>query len=275
MIVMPGNIGFQTANPESLEKMGLAQIANVVVNAAGFAPARHRPNIAGQDQKTHEAANNLQILHRFVPPQRGSHRLVAKSATARKGLTPGRNRRPTFDHFRYSQPRTLGRVRRQRARLEEPTGDDFAVRVGQAIPAEVPDKVDRDVVAAGDVAVEEQTVQRRLAREFDSSLLGQLAPQRVAKCFADFDAAPRQMPAGDVAVLDQKHAVVAVQHYGADPERHAAGETPIQMKNPPQQRLKPLSQILQVHRDRTLENPDTAFDPCAGTDSLPRDSMDS
>src|SRR6202040_2988295 len=83
------------------------------------------------------------------------------------------------------------------------------------------------------------------------------------------------MPAGDVAVLDQKHAVVAVQHYGADPERHAAGESPIQMKNPPQQRLKPLSQILQVHRDRTLENPDTAFDPCAGTASLPRDSIDS
>jgi hypothetical protein len=103
---------------------------------------------------------------------------------------------------------------------------------------------------------------------------GSAPASKNAKCFADFDAAARQMPAGDVAVLDQKHAVVAVQHYGADPERHAAGESPIQMKNPPQQRLKPLSQILQVHRYRTLENPDTAFDPCAGTASLPRDSMD-
>jgi hypothetical protein len=46
------------------------------------------------------------------------------------------------------------------------------------------------------------------------------------------------------------------------------------MKNPPQQRLKPLSEALQVHRYRTLENPDIALDPCAWAAGLPIDSMD-
>ena len=63
-----------------------------------------------------------------------------------------------------------------------------------------------------------------------------------------FDAAARQMPAGDITVLDQKDLAVTVQHHGTDPQRHAAGEPPIEMKNPPQDRLKALSHALQVQR---------------------------
>jgi hypothetical protein len=89
------------------------------------------------------------------------------------------------------------------------------------------------MIAAGDVAVEEQAVQGRLSQEFNSPLFRQLAPERIAKCFANVDAAAWQMPTGDIAMLDQKHAIFTVEHDGADPERHAAGEAPIEMKNPP------------------------------------------
>jgi len=69
-------------------------------------------------------------------------------------------------------------------------------------------------------------------------LLHQFAPQRHEKGLTDLDAATRQMPAGDIAVPDQKYPVVGVEHDAADPQRHAAGEAPIQQQNPPQQRLK-------------------------------------
>src|SRR5450631_2200098 len=176
------------------------------------------------------------------------HRLVAKSGEARKGLAPGGDRRLAFEHFRYPQARTLGRLRRQRTRIIETAGEDLVVRLGQTVLPVIPDDIDRDVVSTGNVAVEEQTVQSRFARKVNSPLLDQLAPQRVAEAFADFDAAARQVPAGDITVLDQKHPVVAIQHHGADPKRHAAGEPPIEVKSPPQHRLHALSQGLRVHR---------------------------
>src|ERR1700740_3442625 len=104
------------------------------------------------------------------------------------------------------------------------------------------------MVAARHMAIEEQAVQSRLARQFNSSLFLQLALQRVAERLTGFHATARQMPAGDITVLDQKYAILAVQHDGADPEGHAAGEPPIEMKNPPQHRFQALSQALQVHR---------------------------
>ena len=87
----------------------------------------------------------------------------------------------------------------------------------------MPDDIDRDVVAAGDVAVEEQAMQDRLAGQFDPPLLHQFPPQGFEKGFADLDPAARQVPAGDIAVPDQKHLVIAVEHDATDPQRHAAG----------------------------------------------------
>ena len=81
--------------------------------------------------------------------------------------------------------------------------------------------------------------------QFDPPLLHQFAPQRFEEGLADLDPAARQMPAGDIAVPDQKHLVVAIEHDAADPERHAAGDPPIEMKNPPQLRLEAFSNILQ------------------------------
>src|SRR5438477_471233 len=80
----------------------------------------------------------------------------------------------------------------------------------------------------------------------------QLAPQRFQKCLANLDPAARQMPAGNIAVPDQEHLVVAVEHEATDPERHAAGDPPVEMEYPPQQRLKAFSNILQ-DRHENLE----------------------
>src|ERR1700749_2608276 len=87
MVVIPGKIRVQAAKPESLEQMSLPQITDVVVDAATFIPARHRPDVARQHQKAYEAAGNLQIMHRVIPA-RGVQVVVAKSRVARKGLAP-------------------------------------------------------------------------------------------------------------------------------------------------------------------------------------------
>src|SRR5205085_6620762 len=79
-------------------------------------------------------------------------------------LAPRPNRRPAFQYFLDPQPRARRRPLRQRARLEEAAGRDLVVGFGYPILPELPDDVDRDVVAARDVAVMEQTMQRRLAR---------------------------------------------------------------------------------------------------------------
>ena len=61
-------------------------------------------------------------------------------------------------------------------------------------------------------------------------------------------------------MLDQKHPVVAIEHDAADPERHAAGDPPVEMKDPPQQRLEALSQMLQG-RHANLGWTAVTFDP--------------
>jgi hypothetical protein len=98
--------------------------------------------------------------------------------------------------------------------------------------------------------------------------------QCIEERFSDFDAAARQVPARDIAVLDQKYAIVAVEHHGTDPKRHASRETPIEVEDLPQHRLDPLSQELQVHRQPNLEYPDIPFDPCVITASLSLHSED-
>lgn len=65
MIVIPGDIRVQAAKPEFLEQMSLPQIADIVVNAAAFAPVRYRPHIAGEDGEQCETTENLEIFHRF------------------------------------------------------------------------------------------------------------------------------------------------------------------------------------------------------------------
>jgi hypothetical protein len=45
------------------------------------------------------------------------------------------------------------------------------------------------------------------------------------------------MPAGDITMLDQKHAIVGVEHDATHAECHAAGKAPIGVEDVPQPRL--------------------------------------
>src|SRR6185437_14510059 len=92
-----------------------------------------------------------------------------------------------------------------------------------------------------------QAVQDRRFRQLDPPLLDQFPPQRLEEGLADLDAPSRQMPAGDIAVPDQKHPVVAIEHDAADAERHAAGDPPVEVKAAPQQRFQAPAQMLQGH----------------------------
>ena len=161
-------------------------------------------------------------------------------------------------------------------------GDDLAVRLRHPVLAKLVDHIDRDMVAAGDMAVEEHAEQSGFANKLDSALFHQFALQRVAKCFADLDAAARQMPAGHITVLDQKDAIVSIQHHGANAQRHAPGKSPIQVKDPPQRRLEPLPKCLQAHDGSDFEVPgmfeipalfetaDLAVGPCVTSAILPK-----
>src|SRR5262249_7163560 len=139
------------------------------------------------------------------------------------------------------------RFRRQCGQSEKAAIDDLVVGLGLAVLAELPDYIYRNMVAPRHMAVEEYAMQHRLALQLDPPFLHQFAPQRVEHGLADFDAAARQVPAGHIAVLDQKDFPLRIDDNGADAEGHAAGETPIEMKQPPQCRLTPSSHILQVH----------------------------
>ena len=62
---------------------------------------------------------------------------------------------------------------------------------------------------AGTPGIEEHAMQLRRPRELDVSFLAQLARERVAYRLADFHPAARQVPAADIAVLDEKDAAAA------------------------------------------------------------------
>src|SRR4029077_5964109 len=123
------------------------------------------------------------------------------SRTQPSPSAPGRDPRRAIKHFRDPKPCALCGLRRQRRRIVEPARHDLAVGLRQAVLPELPDNVDRDMVAAGDVAVEKQAMQVRLVGQFDLPLLHQFAPQRFEEGFADLDPSAWQMPAGDIAVL--------------------------------------------------------------------------
>src|SRR4051812_40399681 len=137
---------------------------------------------------------------------------VAGAGSNWRPSTPSGDRHGPIEHFRDPEPRTSGRLRWQRARRIEPALDDLVVGLRQAVLPELPDDINRDVIAAGDVAVEKKAGQDRDPGQFRPPLFRKLPPQGLEKRLADLDPATRQMPAGDIAVPDQKHLVIAVEH---------------------------------------------------------------
>jgi hypothetical protein len=70
VIVVAGDVGVEARQPKSLEQMRLTQIAHVVKDAARFVPARHRPQIARQNQRAKKAADGFQGDHLIRSPVR-------------------------------------------------------------------------------------------------------------------------------------------------------------------------------------------------------------
>jgi len=70
MIVVAGNVGIEAGQSEPLEQVGLPQVADVVEDAARLVPARHRPQIAGENQQAKQAADGFQGIHLVRPAPR-------------------------------------------------------------------------------------------------------------------------------------------------------------------------------------------------------------
>ena len=81
-------------------------------------------------------------------------------------------------------------------------------------------------------------VELRCAFEHDIALLDEFAGQRLHCGLADLDTAAGQVPARDIAVLDQEDAVGLVEDDGADTECHTAGESRVEMQCPANGGLK-------------------------------------
>src|SRR4030088_785950 len=77
------------------------------------------------------------------------------------GLAPCANSRLAIENLSDPQPRPSSGFLGQRLGIEEAATDNFMVGLGQAILRKLPDHIDRNMVAAGNVAVEEQGVQGR------------------------------------------------------------------------------------------------------------------
>ncbi len=124
-------------------------------------------------------------------------------------------------------------------RREKAVRDDFAVRLRRRDLAERAHDIERDMIAPRHAAVEIDRVQNRRLGQLDIALLAQFALQRRQKRFAVLDAAAGQMPAGDIAVLDQEDAAFAVEYQRrARRAVSAARKAPIEVQEPPDRRLE-------------------------------------
>ena len=63
VVVVENDVGIDAAKAVFLEQMRLPQIADVIIDAAAFAPARHRPDIARQHREQAEAAEEPENFH--------------------------------------------------------------------------------------------------------------------------------------------------------------------------------------------------------------------
>jgi hypothetical protein len=79
-------------------------------------------------------------------------------------------------------------------------------------------------------------MQTRRCAEPDIAFLGELARQRALQGLAVFHAAARQVPAGDIGVLDQEDAILAVDDHGADAKRGGTRQAPVEMHERPGER---------------------------------------
>jgi len=89
----------------------------------------------------------------------------------------------------------------------------------------------RHVIAIRYAGIEIEPVQCRAAGQLDVSLLEQLASQRIEQGLARLDTSARQVPAADVAVLDQENAACRIENERPYAQCQAARKAPVEMEN--------------------------------------------
>ena len=102
---------------------------------------------------------------------------------------------------------------------KKPVRRDFTVRLRRTILMEKTNHVERDMIATRHTPIVVDGKERRGTGKFDVAFFTQFALKRFRKRFTDLDATARQMPAGDVAVLDQKDPVRTVDDEGTYADR--------------------------------------------------------
>src|SRR5262249_52783124 len=99
------------------------------------------------------------------------------------------------------------------------------------------------------MTVMKDPVQKRLSGHCDVALLLKLAAQRIDRVLTDLNAATRQVPARDVAVLHQKDPALRIEHHGPHTESHGARKPPVEMNAAADDRLEFNSEAGLLHRD--------------------------
>src|ERR1700751_81204 len=97
-------------------------------------------------------------------------------------------------------------------------------------------------------------MEHRCVVQYDIAFLAQLARKRCKQRLTLLHPAARQMPPGDIGVLDQEHASFAVQNQAADTDREAARESPINVENHTNKRLQAATNGTQWHPATSLRS---------------------
>jgi hypothetical protein len=83
--------------------------------------------------------------------------------------------------------------------------------------------------------------------QLDIALLAQLARKRRKERFSFLHPAAREVPSGNIGVLDEEHAAFAVQNQAADTDRETTRKSPINVEKHADKRLQGATDSAQCH----------------------------
>ena len=129
-----------------------------------------------------------------------------------------------MQNFIEPPPRGGGGVGRQGAGCEKSQLGDFTVGYHRPPGRKIRHHIDCDMIAPGQIQVEEQPVQAGAPEQGDRGFLGQFACQRIFGGLADLHAAAGQLPARRVGMTQQQNLACRVYDDGPHAERHAASQ---------------------------------------------------
>lgn len=102
--------------------------------------------------------------------------------------------------------------------------------------------------------VEIEAIEFRRLGEDQIALLRHFADQRLMRRLVGLDAAPRQMPARNIGVPDEKDSALGIEGHPAHPQRHRPLQAEIDMEQPRQQPPAPGLELNTVtHQFRIIQ----------------------